>query len=261
VVLSRDMLAGALENADVAGTPLEAECRARTHIIHVWSDDRMIEPKAKEESSEAKRLGVVDRFVVQYSGNHGRFHDIETLLEIARLLREESGIVFQFIGEGQKKSLVSKFKQQHRLENVFESSYCAKELLGESLAMSDLGVVAQMPGQERVCYPSKLLGIMAAGRPAFAICVPTCEMARMIEEHSLGFVIQNGDAGRGAELIRQAARDTTAVAAMGCNARQYLQDHLHPPQRRRALLRSHQRNRGNRQNQQAMKKWIRRRVP
>jgi len=226
VVLSRDMLVGALENAAVSGTPQEADCRARTHIIHVWSDDRMIEPKAKEESSEATRLGVVDRFVVQYSGNHGRFHDIETLLEIARLLREESGIVFQFIGEGQKKSLVSRFKQQNRLENVFESSYCAKELLGESLAMSDLGVVAQMPGQERVCYPSKLLGIMAAGRPAFAICAPACEMARTIDEHRLGFVVENGQAGRGAELIRQAARDTAILAEMGRNARQYLQAHF-----------------------------------
>ncbi len=226
VVLSRDMLVGALENADVAGTPQEAECRARTHIIHVWSDDRMIEPKSKAESSEAKRLGVVNRFVVQYSGNHGRFHDIETLLEIARLLREESGIIFQFIGEGQKKNLVSRFKKQHGLENVFESSYCAKELLGESLTMSDLGVVAQMPGQERVCYPSKLLGIMAAGRPAFAICTTTCEMARMIDEQGLGFIVENGDADRGAELIRGAARDPAAVDAMGRNARRYLQDHF-----------------------------------
>jgi glycosyltransferase involved in cell wall biosynthesis len=186
----------------------------------------MIEPKAKEKSSEAQRLGVVDRFVVQYSGNHGRFHDIETLLEIARLLRDDPGILFQFIGEGQKKSLVSHFRQRHQLENIFESSYCAKELLSESLAMSDLGVVAQMPGQERVCYPSKLLGIMAAGRPTLAICTPACEMAQMIEEHRLGFVIGNGDPERGAKLIRQAARDSAGVAAMGHNARRYLQDHF-----------------------------------
>jgi len=226
VVLSRDMLVGALENAGVAGTARDADCRARTHIIHVWSDDRMIQPKSKEESAEARRFGVVDRFVVQYSGNHGRFHDIETLLEMARLLREENGIVFQFIGEGQKKSLVSRFKQQHRLENVFESSYCAKELLGESLAMSDLGVIAQLSGQERVCYPSKLLGIMAAGRPVLAICAPTCEMARMIQEHSLGFVVENGNAKGGAELIRKAARDTSILGAMGRNARRHLQAHF-----------------------------------
>ncbi len=226
VVLSQDMLVGALQNADVAGTPEEAECRARTHIIHVWSDDRMIEPKPKASSSEAIRLGVVDRFVVQYSGNHGRFHDIESLLEIARLLRAESGIVFQFIGEGQKKSLVSRYRQQHHLENIFEASYCDKELLGESLAMCDLGVVAQMPGQERVCYPSKLLGILAAGRPALAICTPTCEMARMLVEQGLGFVVANGQPERGAEVILQAARDASELAAMGRNARRYLDEHF-----------------------------------
>jgi glycosyltransferase involved in cell wall biosynthesis len=83
-----------------------------------------------------------------------------------------------------------------------------------------------MPGQERVCYPSKLFGIMAAGRPAFAICTPTCEMARMIGEHGLGFVVANGDAERGAGLIRQASRDAATVAAMGRNARKYLLDHF-----------------------------------
>ena len=47
VVLSRDMLEGAMRNANLLGTRDEPECRAKTHVIHVWSDDRLIEPMQK----------------------------------------------------------------------------------------------------------------------------------------------------------------------------------------------------------------------
>ena len=226
IVLSRDMLNGAIENANLAGTSEESECVRKTRIIHVWSDDRIIQPMAKSDSSEAYRLDVAGKFVVQYSGNHGRFHDIESVLEIARLLRDRSDIVFQFIGEGQKKRLVAHYRQRHGLRNIYESSYCPKELLSDSLAMADLGVVAQLPGQERVCYPSKLLGIMAAGRATLAICTPDCEMARMLKTNLLGFVVPNRNAEEGARVIVAAAGQQEKLAAMGVNARNYLRENF-----------------------------------
>lgn len=177
VVLSEDMLDGAIKNANATGTPLEAELRAKTRIIHVWSDDRQIRPIAKNASREAARLGVLNRFVVQYSGNHGRFHDLETLLNIARSVSSDEQFQFQFIGDGQKKRLVEEFQRHAPADLCYSSGYVAKELLTDSLGMADLGVVAQLPGQERVCYPSKLLGIMAAGRATFAICPPTARWA------------------------------------------------------------------------------------
>src|SRR5205085_2807579 len=106
VVLSRDMLEGAMENAKLNGTKNEKECRDKTHIIHVWSDDRLIKPIKKADSIMAKELDVVDKFVIQYSGNHGRFHDIETLLGITKALDGNDKVVFQYIGEGYKKKFV-----------------------------------------------------------------------------------------------------------------------------------------------------------
>ncbi len=226
VVLSADMLEGALKNANLIGTPDEAAARAKTHVIHVWSDDRLINAQPKSSSAEARRLGVENKFVVQYSGNHGRFHDIETLLELACAFRPEEGVVFQFIGEGQKKKLVKCRLADAPAAHVYESSYVAKELLADSLAMADLGVVAQLPGQERVCYPSKLLGIMAAGRAALAICPPGCEMARMIREHDLGFVVPNGDIAEGRRALLEAKANPERVREMGRKASAYLRANL-----------------------------------
>lgn len=224
IVLSRDMLKGALENARLAGTPEEAVARAKTHVIHVWSDDRLINPAPKCSSQEAVRLGVTSRFVVQYSGNHGRFHDIETLVGIARTFAEDPGLAFQFIGEGQKKTLVEQWLKVGRPTSVYSSSYVSKHLLADSLAMCDLGVVAQMPGQEKVCYPSKLLGIMAAGRAVLAICPPDCEMARMIREHDIGWVVPNGDIAEGRRVLLEAQSNPVAMREKGHRAVQLLRE-------------------------------------
>ena len=224
VVLSRDMLEGAMRNANLVGTRAEAECRAKTHVIHVWSDDRLIEPRPKSASREADRLKVRERFVVQYSGNHGRFHDIETLLGIAGTFANHPRFLFQFIGEGQKKALVDEYVRRERPRSIYSSTYVPKELLADSLAMADLGVVAQMPGEEKVCYPSKLLGVMAAGRAVLAICPPDCEMARMIREYDIGWIVANRDVEAGRQALLEAQGNPQRVTSMGLNASRLLRN-------------------------------------
>ena len=226
VVLSSDMLEGALKNANLLGATNEAAARTRTHVIHVWSDDRLISPRPKASSTEAARIGVLNQCVIQYSGNHGRFHDIETLLRVADSFTPCDGFFFQFIGEGQKKKLV-----EHRLArtpnaHLYSSSYVPKELLADSLAMADLGVVAQMPGQERVCYPSKLLGIMAAGRAVLAICPPDCHMARMIRQERIGFVTANNDVAAARQALLTAKSDPELLQDMGRHAFRYLRENF-----------------------------------
>ncbi len=222
VVLSKDMLQGAIENANLSGTKYEKLCRDKTHIIHVWSDDRMIKPKAKQDSYSAKELNVLNKLVVQYSGNHGRFHDIESILEIARKFAHEEKIMFQFIGEGFKKKNVISFKKETNQENIFVNTYVPKEKLQDSLAMADIGVIAQLPAQERVCYPSKLLGIMSAGRPVLAICSPESDMAKMIIENDMGFVISNGDINSAVSILNSCIHDPSLLIDKGKNAFNYL---------------------------------------
>ena len=222
VVLSKDMLQGAIENANLSGTKYEKLCRDKTHIIHVWSDDRMIKPKSKQDSYSAKELNVLNKLVVQYSGNHGRFHDIESILEIARKFAHEEKIMFQFIGEGFKKKNVISFKKETNQENIFVNTYVPKEKLQDSLAMADIGVIAQLPAQERVCYPSKLLGIMSAGRPVLAICSPDSDMAKMIIDNDMGFVISNGDINSAVNILYACINDPSLLIEKGKNAFNYL---------------------------------------
>lgn len=226
VVLSKDMFEGAISNANLNGHKYEQLCRDKTHIIHVWSDDRIIKPKSKSESAFTEKLNVKNKLVLQYSGNHGRFHDIEFLLEIAKSFKDNDNVQFQFIGEGFKKYLVEKTVNEHSLKNVYFSGYVSKDELQDSLAMADLGVIAQLPLQERVCYPSKLLGILSSGKPVFAVCSPESEMAKMILENDLGYVIKNGDINDAVNKINLILQDKEKLIDKGRNSFNYLNKNL-----------------------------------
>jgi len=226
VVLSKDMFEGAISNANLLGHKHEEACRKKTHIIHVWSDDRIIKPKSKTESIIAEKLGVQNKLVLQYSGNHGRFHDIESILEIAKCFKNDERVNFQFIGEGYKKKLVEFTVKEYNLTNIYVNTYVAKNDLRDSLAMADIGVIAQMPLQERVCYPSKLLGILSSGRPVLAICSEDSDMARMILQHNLGFVVNNGEIKKAVQIIENILSNPAELQEMGKNSFNYLNKNL-----------------------------------
>jgi glycosyltransferase involved in cell wall biosynthesis len=217
VVFNREMKEGAVDNANYTRTPRESIARDRIHVIPLWADLAWVKPMPKSRSTEAARLGVGDKLVVQYSGNHGRFHDLETLVGTAAGFGESDGVEFQFIGEGQKKPFVAGEAAKPGRRHFRVSGYVPREKLADSLAMADLGVVAQLPGQERVCHPSKLLGIAASGRAVLAICPPDCELAELVRTLDLGWVVPNGDVETGRRAILEALADRGKVARCGEN--------------------------------------------
>jgi len=72
--------------------------RERIRVIHNWCCAPELRPVPLERVALRNEWGLAGRFVVGYSGNLGRAHELDTILEAARLLAPESGIAFLFIG-------------------------------------------------------------------------------------------------------------------------------------------------------------------
>ncbi|MCG7859132.1 hypothetical protein MD537_19310, partial [Flavihumibacter sediminis] len=69
-------------------------------ITPIWSIFQKNERVAKNENYFVHKHNLMDKFVVQYSGNIGMTHNVELLVEIAKLLKDESDILFLIIGRG-----------------------------------------------------------------------------------------------------------------------------------------------------------------
>jgi hypothetical protein len=69
-------------------------------IVPPWSHDDAVSFSLEGREEFRRKHGLMDRFVVMYSGNHSPCHPLDTLLKTALNLRTREDIVFCFIGGG-----------------------------------------------------------------------------------------------------------------------------------------------------------------
>ena len=201
-------------------------CDPRTvAVVHNWTDDESIGPQSALSSGLRKEWGfAAEDFVVCYSGNLGRAHDVETVLEAAKRLLPRPRIRFLFVGGGFHTAPLEKRVLSEGLTNVSFQPYQPREDLSESLAVADAHWLSLRPEFEGLIFPSKLYGIAAAGRPIIAIASPEGDLARVIADYGCGACIAPGDSARLAELLLTLASQPSVPHDLGERARRMLDD-------------------------------------
>lgn len=215
IALSEDM-------AELIKAQIPEERRnGKIEVIHHWADEELFRSIPREENFFLKQNALPFDFLVQYSGNIGFNHDLESLVEAARALRDLS-IGFLFIGEGGKKEKLQEMVKQYSLSNVRFFPFQPREMLPYSLSASDLSVVTLEKGLEGMAVPSKFYPILAAGRPVLAIMRENCDLAKFIRNYDCGIVIPQGEPKRLIGFLREAYGDRGKIRKMGENARHCL---------------------------------------
>lgn len=174
------------------GLRVGLDLSSKVELIHIWADDQLIQDAEAQLPTIFQGRDLEDKFIVLYSGNMGRFHDLETILGAVHILKDHPYIRFAFVGEGAKKKLVLETIAEKKLNNCIVETYVPKEELGKLLRSAQVGLASLSLGQEGLSVPSKTLGIMSAGVPVVAIMSPDSEISRLAVEHGFGFVISPG---------------------------------------------------------------------
>lgn len=196
-------------------------------VIHSWSNPRHIVPKPKADNPFAHKYNLVERFTVLYSGNMGRCHDMQTILDTAKELGDDP-IQFVFIGGGAKYQTCVETVEHWGLSNCLFLPFQDKKTLPDSLTACDLSLVTISPEMEGLIAPSKLYGILAAGRPVAAICEPKSYLRQLIQDAQCGAAFDNGDSKGLANYIRYLAANPQKVNQLGRAGRDYLKTNFTP---------------------------------
>ncbi|MFG0306598.1 MAG: glycosyltransferase family 4 protein [Phycisphaerales bacterium JB040] len=202
----------------------------RVKLIPVWADTSGIAPVEHDENPFRAELGLPDNaVVVMYSGNWGIAHDAETICAAMKSVAEspprdgsgnEIPVRFVFIGGGKRRPEVEAFIEEHALgEHARYLDYLPRDQIRYSLGAADVHLITVREGLEGLIVPSKLFGIMAAGRPSLYLGSPESEIARILCETESGLVFAEGDAEPLADAIRDLARDPERRRSMGERAR------------------------------------------
>jgi len=197
---------------------------ARVHVIHNWADGRAIVPLAPESNALRRRWNPGGAFLVAYSGNLGRVHEFDTLLGAAARLAGDPGIRFMVVGRGPRLAEVSSRARRMGLANLGFEPHQERSALAQSLGAADAHVVVLRPAFEGLVLPSKLYGILAAGRPAIFVGSVTGETGRILAQAGAGVAVATGDAEGLAAAIRRLRDDAALCAAMGARARKALEE-------------------------------------
>lgn len=185
----------------------------RISIIPNWADTSKIEPQIRNNAF-ARLHNLTDDFVVQYSGNLGLSQGLESVLSAAALLRNEP-ITWLFVGDGSARANLEREARASGLPRVKFLPPQPREHLSEVLGSCDVGLVPMKRGVAHDLVPSKLYGIMAAGRPVLAAVEHDSEVARVIDDADCGWLVEP-------ESPEAIARGVLAAMRMGRSEREAL---------------------------------------
>jgi glycosyltransferase involved in cell wall biosynthesis len=217
VSIGRDMRTRLLEDGVPSG---------KIVTIHDWSDGSAVRP-IDSPSSLRIRQGWGDRFVVMHSGNMGLSQDLDTVIEAADGLRHREDVLFAIVGEGASKARLQRTVADRGLENMEFLPFQDKADLSESLGAADVHLVSLKRGLAGYIVPSKVYGILAAGKPFIAAVERESEPALIAEENGCGVVVEPGDPEALAQTVLE-MRDADLVE-MGKRGRQALEDRFDRP--------------------------------
>lgn len=191
---------------------------AATVVIPDWADRDEITPAGKDNPF-ARAQGLAGKFVVMHSGNIGLSQDLDILLEAALRLRRCADLDVVFIGEGVKKAALRQRAEALGLGNVRFLPYQPREDLRDVFATADVFVVSLRRGLAGYIVPSKLYGILAAGRPYVAAVEDTTETAAITRHYDCGLVVDPGDSAALADRIAALYENRDLAVRLGANAR------------------------------------------
>jgi len=223
------------ERLEAKGAPPE-----RLRVIPNWVDTRAITPQ-RRDNEWAEKHDLVGRFVVMHSGNVGHAQDLDSLVRAATFLRDREDIRIVIAGfgarHGEMLALANRLEVQGTVKFL---PYQKRARLPLSLSSADVHVVGLAKGLAGYVVPSRLYGILSAGRPVIVAAEDMSETARLVREIGCGVVIPPGRPELLARTIREASGGAFDLEEMGRRGRAYVEeeaDRLVAMERYRALVR------------------------
>jgi glycosyltransferase involved in cell wall biosynthesis len=204
---------------------LEAKGAApdRLRVIPNWVNTQEITPQPRS-NAWAQAHGLDSQFVVMHSGNVGHAQDLDSLVRAATFLRDLEDLLVVVAGFGARHTeMVDLARRLEVTDRVRFLPYQKRDRLPLSLSSADLHVVGLAKGLAGYVVPSRLYGILSAGRPVIAAADEDSETARLVAEVGCGVVIPPGRPELLARTIRSAHDGAYDLEAMGRRGRQYVE--------------------------------------
>lgn len=186
-----------------------------------WVDTASIYPT--ERSSQLRLAMAVnnDELVCLFSGSLGEKQGVDTMISAAQQLQHHPHLVFVVCGAGP--ALPALRKQAEGLKNVRFLDLRPLEELNDLLNAADIHILTQRRSVADMVMPSKLLGMLASGRPIIATADVGTEVAKTVAPR--GLVVDPDNSESLAAAILRLAENAAERRRLGAAARAFALSH------------------------------------
>ena len=198
-------------------------------FINNWINEKEIYPLEQNHPRIVEfkeKYNLKDKFIIMYSGNIGLYYDLENIIKVIGEFKDREDVVFAFVGDGTVKDKVEAYVKENNLSNVTFIPYQDKADLIYSLNAADIHWVVNAKGIKGVSVPSKLYGVMAAGKPVLGVLDEGSEARLIVEDCNCGVCIEPGNYKEISNNIEYILNNKEEIKALGLNGRQYLETNL-----------------------------------
>ena len=198
-------------------------------FINNWIDEKEIYPLEQNHHKIVafkKKYNLQDRFIIMYSGNIGLYYDLENIIKVIGKFNGIDDVVFAFVGDGTVKNKIENYVKENKLSNVTFIPYQDKADLVYSLNAADIHWVVNAKGIKGVSVPSKLYGVMAAGKPVLGVLDKGSEARLIVDECNCGLCTEPGNYDEIYKKIDFILNNKEEIKRLGINGRNYLESNL-----------------------------------
>ena len=193
-------------------------------LLPNWVDLNLIQPQigeARANNPYRQELGIgPEQRVLLYSGSMNKKQGLELLVEAMQRLADVPDLVWLLAGEGPSKAQLE--AATAKMDQVRILPLQPAERLNDWLNLADVHLLPQKAGAADLVLPSKLLGILASGRPLVASSPAGSELGQLAER--AGIRVEPEDGAGFAAALRQLLRDAALRQRLGAEARQLVEE-------------------------------------
>jgi colanic acid biosynthesis glycosyl transferase WcaI len=206
-----------------------AECK--TVLLPNWADMQMleksrrlmIEPSKKFLNKYRESWGVSDStYILMYAGNMGEKQGLELVIQSAQALADHNNIKFVMCGDGVVRNRL--MKTASNFQNIIWLPLQPENQLHDLLRSADVHLLPQLAGIADLVLPSKLIGMMASGRPVLACASEGTELERIVK--NCGVVVRPENIKLFCDSIITLTLDKELRDRLGAAGQEYVNQYL-----------------------------------
>lgn len=216
-----------LNKADVVSTishamlsKLKNKTRVSTYYLTNWIDVSLF----SSVNNNSHPYLSSEKFKILYSGNIGAKQDWNLFFNFLSKLRGVDNIEVIVIGEGAEKDRVVKGLKEFSFAKHFNLvPYSELPLL---LLSADLHILFQKTDVIDTVMPSKLLGMMASGKPSIVTGNIKSEVSSVLKQSKGGYYLDGESVQEITQHVTYLKENAELSRKMGCYARTYVEENF-----------------------------------